>query len=56
MKKIYKPPTVIQYGPIAEHTFQTPGGHVKGCGVRCNLDNFNETAGRPSDDSAPAFS
>jgi hypothetical protein len=48
MKKTYKAPTLIQYGPIEDHTFQTPGGHVKGCVADCHLDNFTETAGRPA--------
>jgi hypothetical protein len=41
MKKAYTAPTVVEYGPIADHTFQTPGG-VKGCTVNCHLDNFTE--------------
>jgi hypothetical protein len=41
MKKAYTAPTVIEYGPIADHTFQTPGG-VKGCTSNCHLDNFTE--------------
>ena len=56
MKKTYKPPTLIQYGLIADHTFTTPGGHVKGCGLNCHLDNFGETAGRPADHSGLAIS
>jgi len=43
MKKAYTAPTVIEYGPIADHTFQTPGG-VKGCTSGCHLDNFTENS------------
>jgi hypothetical protein len=41
VKKAYKAPTVTTYGPIGDHTFQTPGG-VKGCTVNCHIDNFGE--------------
>jgi hypothetical protein len=37
----YEAPAIVDYGSIADHTFQTPGG-VKGCKVDCHLDNFNE--------------
>jgi len=40
-KKEYKAPTVTTYGPIGDHTFQTPGG-VKGCQTNCHIDNFGE--------------
>ena len=43
-KKAYKPPTLITYGPIGDHTFPTPGG-VKGCTVNCHLDSFGENSG-----------
>jgi hypothetical protein len=46
-RKEYRTPSLVEYGSIGAHTFSTPGGHVKGCTVRCNLDAFNETAGRP---------
>ena len=42
-KKAYKAPSVIEYGPIGDHTFQTPGG-VKGCTTECHLDNFTENS------------
>jgi hypothetical protein len=44
VKKSYKAPTVTTYGPIGDHTFQTPGGNVKGCVTSCHLDNFNENS------------
>jgi hypothetical protein len=44
MKKLYQAPTLIEYGPIADHTFQTPGG-IKGCKENCHLDNFTENSG-----------
>jgi len=40
-KKAYQPPRVFEYGPIGDHTFQTPGG-TKGCTANCHMDNFNE--------------
>jgi hypothetical protein len=50
MKLEYEAPVIVDYGSIADHTFQTPGG-VKGCTVNCHLDMFNEnsanTAGSP---------
>jgi hypothetical protein len=42
-KKIYEAPKLIEYGPIGDHTFQTPGG-VKGCQTHCHLDNFTENS------------
>jgi hypothetical protein len=43
-KKAYKAPTLIEYGPIGDHTFQTPGG-VKGCREGCHIDKFGENSG-----------
>jgi len=44
-KKAYKPPTLITYGPIGDHTFTTPGGNVKGCiPPACHLDSFSENS------------
>jgi len=40
-KKAYQTPQLVQYGPIGDHTFNTPGG-VKGCQVNCHTDNFGE--------------
>ena len=40
-KRVYKAPTLIEYGPIGDHTFTTPGG-VKGCQDNCHLDSFTE--------------
>jgi hypothetical protein len=37
----YEAPKVVDYGSIADHTFQTPGG-VKGCKTNCHIDSFNE--------------
>src|SRR5438132_448207 len=33
-KHEYKAPKLVTYGPIADHTFNTPGG-VKGCQTNC---------------------
>ncbi|MGH9254310.1 MAG: hypothetical protein ACRD3C_07045 [Vicinamibacterales bacterium] len=43
-KKAYESPRVIEYGPIGDHTFTTPGGNVKGCVTRCHLDSFSENS------------
>ena len=42
MKKTYSTPTLIDYGPIADHTFTTPGGRYKGCKAHCHMDKFSE--------------
>jgi hypothetical protein len=42
----YEKPVVVDYGSIADHTFQTPGG-VKGCTVGCHLDSFTENSSLP---------
>ena len=42
MKKAYIAPTLVEYGPIGDHTFTTPNGNVKGCKENCHLDNFTE--------------
>ena len=44
MKKVYHPPRLVEYGPIGDHTFTTPGGQVKGCTTNCHLDNFTENS------------
>ena len=45
MKKAYNPPTITEYGPIADHTFTTPNGNVKGCvPPGCHLDTFGENS------------
>ena len=41
MKKAYAPPTLVDYGRIADCTFATPGGY-KGCKTNCHIDNFGE--------------
>lgn len=41
---IYTAPKVVDFGSIADHTFNTPGG-VKGCKENCHLDNFTENSG-----------
>jgi len=41
MRKRYVAPKLLEYGRIADCTFQTPGG-VKGCTVDCHIDNFGE--------------
>ena len=56
MRKVYKPPTLIEYGPIADHTFTNPSGHIKGAVGTVHVDNFSETVGRRRDDSSLAIS
>lgn len=46
-KREYGTPRLVEYGSIGAHTFTNPGGHVKNCTVRCNVDSFGESAGRP---------
>lgn len=43
----YETPVVTDYGSIADHTFNTPGG-VKGCQTNCHLDNFTENSALPA--------
>jgi hypothetical protein len=43
----YEAPKVVDYGSIADHTFQTPGGE-KGCTSNCHLDMFDEQSANPS--------
>jgi hypothetical protein len=38
----YEAPEIVDYGSIADHTFTTPNGRVKGCTVNCHPDSFNE--------------
>jgi hypothetical protein len=40
-RKAYQPPHLHQYGPIGDHTFNTPGG-IKRCRTGCHTDMFNE--------------
>lgn len=40
----YEKPEVVDYGSIADHTFTTPGGNVKGCLTNCHLDSFTENS------------
>jgi hypothetical protein len=42
-KRVYKAPALVEYGPIGDHTFATPGGN-KGCMVNCHLDSFLESS------------
>lgn len=42
MKKTYSSPRLVEYGRIADCTFATPHGNVKGCQVNCHIDNFGE--------------
>jgi hypothetical protein len=44
----YERPEVVDYGSIADHTFMTPGGNVKGCRVNCHLDSFTEQSALPT--------
>jgi len=46
-KRVYKAPTLIEYGPIGDHTFTTPGG-PKGCQEDCHLDSWNERSANPA--------
>jgi hypothetical protein len=40
-KKPYEAPRLVEFGSIADRTFQTPGG-VKGCTTNCHTDHFGE--------------
>jgi len=42
MKKVYAPPQLTEYGRIADCTFATPHGQIKGCKTNCHLDKFGE--------------
>jgi hypothetical protein len=42
MRKAYAAPRLVEYGRIADCTFATPNGQVKGCMVDCHLDSFGE--------------
>jgi hypothetical protein len=42
MKKAYASPLLVEYGRIADCTFATPHGQVKGCVTGCHLDKFGE--------------
>lgn len=42
MRKAYEPPRLMVYGRIADHTFATPGGQVKGCYTTCHVDTYGE--------------
>jgi hypothetical protein len=42
VRKAYEAPRLVSYGLIADHTFATPHGQIKGCLVNCHLDNFGE--------------
>jgi hypothetical protein len=44
MKKQYTSPKLVVYGGIADHTFVTPHGNVKGCTTVCHLDSFAENS------------
>jgi len=47
-RKTYEAPQVIEYGSIADRTFQTPG-NFKGCQENCHLDPmFTEPSGLAS--------
>lgn len=47
-KRVYKAPALVEYGPIGDHTFPTPGGNPKGCTVNCHLDSFLESSALPA--------
>ena len=42
VKRAYVTPKLVSYGSIADTTFTTPHGQVKGCKVDCHIDNFGE--------------
>jgi hypothetical protein len=42
MSKPYVVPKLVVYGRIADSTFTTPHGQVKGCKTNCHIDNFGE--------------
>jgi hypothetical protein len=42
VKRAYATPKLVSYGSIADTTFTTPHGQVKGCKVDCHIDNFGE--------------
>lgn len=44
----YERPVVTDFGSIADHTFMTPGGTVKGCLTNCHLDSFTEQSALPA--------
>jgi hypothetical protein len=44
---VYERPEVVDYGSIADHTFDVPGGD-KGCTVNCHTDSFNELSANPT--------
>jgi len=44
MRKAYAPPKLVEYGRIADCTFTTPNGNVKGCLTDCHFDSFNENS------------
>ncbi len=48
----YRIPLVVDYGSIAGHTYQTPGGNVKGGDNEDpnHLDKFCEWSGGSGDD------
>jgi hypothetical protein len=41
----YECPELVQYGSIAEYTFTTPGGNIKGGDPCYHLDKYDETSG-----------
>jgi hypothetical protein len=41
-KKTYQVPSLIAYGSIADHTFQTPGVGTKSSDTTFELDKFGE--------------
>jgi len=45
-KTPYQPPRVVAYGPIGDHTFNTPGG-TKGCTSNCHIDKWGEQSANP---------
>ena len=48
MKKRYESPKLVTYGGIADCTFATPHGQIKGCQTNCHFDNFGEQSANPT--------
>jgi hypothetical protein len=42
MKKEYASPKLVEYGRIADCTFQVPGNSTKSNNLSCELDSFGE--------------
>ena len=53
MKRPYETPRLVEYGPIADRTLQTPGRAIKGGAPECShLDKFVELSALTPDCSS----